>query len=324
MKKFLRFPAIALFLCGLHSSANAQDSAQPAQFVKGDQKITVKLGEETFTEYLYGADRSKPVLFPIYGPGGARMVRNFPLAKNPDGEPLEATDHPHHESLWFTHGDVNGISFWHIDEGKTGKIVHRELVKSEGNTIITKNDWNGPDGKTVCTDTTTIGFGALENGARYIDYGITIHASNGDVTFGDTKEGTMGIRTHPNLRLSGGKGVTTANGKAVNSNGAEGKGIWGKAAAWVDYSGKIDDKTVGVAIMDHPSNPRHPSTWHAREYGLVAANPFGISDFQKKPKGTGDMLIKNGESVTFKYRFVFHKGDAKKADIPALFKSWKK
>jgi hypothetical protein len=306
----------------LTSLSFGQDTQPPLSLIKGTNKITVKLGAETFTEYLYGPDRTKPILFPIYAPGGARMVRNFPIIENPADQPTEANDHPHHESLWFTHGDVNGISFWHIDEGKTGTIVHRELVSTEDDTITTRNDWKGPYGKIQCTDTTSIHFAVLAGGARAIDYTITIHADHGDVKFGDTKEGSMGIRSHPNLRLTGGKEVTTANGKAINSNGEKDGAIWGKAAAWVDYWGDIDGKTVGFAIMDHPSNPRHPTTWHARDYGLVAANPFGLSDFQKKPKGSGDMLIKNGETVTFKYRFLFHEGDVKKATIAEAYKTW--
>ena len=306
----------------LASFCFGQDSQPEISLVKGDHKITVKLGADVFTEYLYGPDRTKPILFPIHAPGGARMVRNFPVAKNPDGQPAEADDHPHHESLWFTHGDVNGISFWHIDKGKTGTIVHRELVSTNNNTIISKNDWKGPDGTIQCSDTTSIHFAVLDGGARAIDYTVAIHADHGDVKFGDTKEGSMGIRSHPSLRLTGGKGVTTAIGKAINSNGEKDGKIWGKAAAWVDYWGDIDGDTVGFAIMDHPDNPRHPTTWHARDYGLVAANPFGLSDFQKKPKGTGDMLIKNGETVTFKYRFIFHKGDPEKARISEAFTTW--
>ena len=77
----------------------------------------------------------------------------------------------------------------------------------------------------------------------------------------------------------------------------------------------IDGKTIGMAIFDHPSNPRHPTWWHARYYGLVAANPFGIHDFEKQPDGTGDLTIPAGKSVTFRYRFLFHEGDYKAADI---------
>ncbi len=311
---------IACLLVLLATTAHAQNAIS---LTKGDSKITVKIGDEFFTEYLYGKERSKPILYPIHAPGGIRMVRNHPIAKSAEDQPVEAKDHPHHESLWYTHGDVNGISFWHIGKGKMGTIVQKKLVKAEGDTIVSKNDWISPKGEVQCSDETTITFGTTE-GARTIDYTVTIHASSGDVTFGDTKEGSMGIRTHPNLRLRNGSGVTTANGSALNSNGEKGKGIWGKNAAWVAYWGKVDDKPVGLGIFDHPSNPRHPTTWHARDYGLIAANPFGLSNFQGKKRGAGNMTIKNGESVTFKYRFVFYAGDPESAGVGKMYDAWAK
>jgi hypothetical protein len=172
------------------------------------------------------------------------------------------------------------------------------------------------NGKVICTDVQKMTFHNYRtvNGVEYaaIDYEITVKASEGDLVFGDTKEGSMGIRTHPGLRID--KGAT-----ALNSGGVQGKDIWGKRAKWVDYSADIDGHKVGVAMMDHPSNPRYPTWWHAREYGLVAANPFGIADFEKKPKGTGDMKLKQGESVTFRYRVLFHGGDAGTVDMGARF-----
>ena len=144
------------------------------------------------------------------------------------------------------------------------------------------------------------------------------------MTFGDTKEGTMGIRTHPNLRLRNDarRGVTTANGQALNSAGDRDGKLWGKRAKWVDYWGKIGDHIVGVAIFEHPSSARHPTWWHARDYGLVAANAFGVHDFEKKPRGTGDMVIEAGGSVTFKYRFLFHEGDAEAAKIAERYAAY--
>jgi hypothetical protein len=108
-------------------------------------------------------------------------------------------------------------------------------------------------------------------------------------------------------------------GHAVNSEGHRDGDLWGKRAKWVDYWGDVEGKTVGIAIFDHPSNPRHPTWWHARSYGLVTANPFGIHDFEDKPAGTGDMVIKQGESVTFRHRFLFHEGDAESAEIEKAY-----
>ena len=302
---------IATFSAGL--TAPAQDAA--IKLTKSETAIDVTIGGEPFTTYHFGGDKAKakPLLHPIAGPGGAKMLRDYPFA---DDTPGEAHDHPHHQGLWYTHGDVNGTSFWHIGDD-AGTIV-TSMQKTSEDTIFTNNLWNDSKGKTLCSDMTSIRFFALPDGGRGIDYSVTIKATHGDVKFGDTKEGSMGIRTNPALRLKG----EVATGKAINANGDTGKSLWGKATPWVYYWGQIDKDTVGIGIFDHPSNPRHPTTWHARDYGLVAANPFGYSYFQKKPKGTGDLTIKNGESVTFRYAFVFLKGDAEAAKIGEVYKGW--
>jgi len=286
--------------------------------VKKEDRIVVSLDEELFTQYRFEGFR-KPVLHPLSGPGGIRMNRAFPFEKNVPGE---ADDHPHHQSLWFGHGDVNGVDFWTERKG-SGKIVHKELVSVKGDTVVAKNDWLSGDGKVVCSDTRTLSFGG-DKDVRWIDYQVTVHSSSGELTFGDTKEGTMALRTHPNLRLKNDpkRGVTTAGGQVLSSTGKRGPGLWGKPAKWLDYWGKIDGRVVGIAVFDHPSNLRHPTTWHARDYGLIAANPFGYHDFLGKPEGEGDFVLKGGASLTFRYRFVFHKGDPMEADIAEIYKDW--
>lgn len=312
-----RVVAAALFWVVTYLSHVA---AEDITITQRDGRATVKINGELFTEYVYEG-HAKPILYPIIGPTGIAMTRHYPMKKGVDNE---ARDHPHHKSLWFTHDDVNGSQFWleYPSPGsdlKPGKIVQQSMA-IQGNTIHTQNHWLAHDGKLVCRDSRTVRFGTTSVG-RFIDFGIEIMASDGDVRFGDTKEGTMGIRTHPLLRLQTDdkRGNHTAKGQAVNSEGIQGGAIWGKRAKWVDYWAPIDGKTVGIAIFDHPSNPRHPTWWHARKYGLVAANPFGVHDFENKPEGTGDMTIKSGESLTLRYRFLFHRGDAEAADIPKQY-----
>lgn len=288
-------------------------------------KAVVKIDGELFTEYIFEG-HSKPILYPIIGPHKIPMTRNYPMKEGVDNE---ASDHPHHKSLWFTHDDVNGVHFWLEYPGKNSKLrpgkIAQENMEIDGDTIVTRNVWRDPDGKPVCTDQRKLTFGKSAKG-RHIDITVSIKASHGDVTFGDTKEGTMGIRTHPLLRLSTNEraGNHTAKGQAINSEGIEGAAIWGKRARWVDYWAPINDHTVGIAIFDHPSNPRHPTWWHARTYGLVAANPFGVHDFEKVEDGTGDMTIDAGETVVFRYRFLFHEGDYEQADIAGEFESFAK
>ena len=134
----------------------------------------------------------------------------------------------------------------------------------------------------------------------------------------------MGIRTNPLLRLATDekRGNHTALGKALNSEGLEDRDIWGKRAKWVAYWAPVKGNTVGIAIFDHPSNPRHPTWWHARHYGLVAANPFGIRDFEGQEKEAGDMTIESGKTVTFVYGFLFHEGDVKQADIAGVYQKF--
>ena len=310
--------AAVVIMCGFALHVHAANEPQ-VDIQKLDGKLRVSVDGELFTEYIYEG-HPKPFLYPVKGPYGMGLTRDFPM--NPDVEG-DAHDHDHHKSLWFAQDKVNGVRFW----AEEGRIVQDELISvSDGETeasFTAKNKWLNPDGKPVCTDTRTISFTTLPEG-RVIDWKITLHASHGDLKIGDTKEGTMAIRTHPNLRLTNdsGRGVTTANGKAFNSQGTRGRELWGQRASWVDYWGKIKDKTVGVAIFDHPTNPRHPTWWHARHYGLIAANPFGLHYFEDMPAGAGDMKIPEGESVTFRYRFVFHKGDFEEADVAKLYRDY--
>ena len=157
--------------------------------------------------------------------------------------------------------------------------------------------------------------------ARFFDFEITIHASHGDVVFGDTKEGTMAIRLAETMRLAQPK-KKPGQGHIVNSEGVRDDKTWGKRAAWVDYYGPVDGKTVGVAIFDNPSNPRYPTWWHVRDYGLFAANPFGLHELEADKKNdpkAGAMAIPAGQSLTFRYRFYFHLGDDQEAKVAARY-----
>lgn len=261
-------------------------------------------------------DYRKPIIYPIYGPDQTPMTRNHPMKK---GVADEADDHPHHKSIWCGHGLINGVSFWH-EEGlikvDTDQPIEVRSDDEDEVSVSFRANYLDPDNKLVCTDKTEVTFHKLDGDTKAIDWDVTIMASEGDLLFGDTKEGMMAIRTHPSLRIDKG-----AN--AVNSTGVQGKEIWGKKAAWVDYSASIEGNHVGIAIFDHPENLRHPTTWHARAYGLVAANPFGLSHFENKPKGSGDLKLAKGEQIRFRYRFVFHKGDAEAAKIADLFSKYR-
>jgi len=280
--------------------------------------LRIEVGGKLFSEYVY-EDTSRPYMYPIIGPTGAGMTRNWPMKE----VEKEERDHPHHKGWWYTHGDVNGVDFWSEAKG-AGKTVHDgfvEVKSGDVGVIKSKNKLVANDGKVVATDVRTIKIYNVPDAAMF-DFEYTLTASNGDVTFGDTKEGTMGIRLAESMRLKHKSGP--GEGHIINSEGVKDGNTWGKRAKWVDYYGPVEGKVVGVAMFDHPSNPRHPTWWHVRDYGLFAANPFGLHDFEKKEKGVGNMTVKAGESVTFRYRFYFHKGNEVEAKVAERYAEYVK
>jgi hypothetical protein len=224
--------------------------------------------------------------------------------------------------VWFTHGDVNGVSFW--DEMKShGDIKHREFVKVESGAtarIVTRNDWVSQEGKRVCEDQRCLTFGR-DGENRWIDFDITLKATDGPVKFGDTKEGAMGVRVAETIKVDAKQG-----GKIVNSDGLVDQAAWGKRASWVDYYGPVEGQTVGIAMLNHPSSFRYPTYWHVRTYGLFAANPFGLHDFLGKNAKDADgcYTLKAGESLSLRYRLVFHKGNEKEGRIAETWEKYSK
>jgi hypothetical protein len=293
----------------------APSSAAEVTVKQHDGGVKVEIDGKAFTDYLTKTG-PKPILWPIIGPTGAAMTRAYPM-KKVEGE---KQDHPHQRSLWFTHGDVNGVDFWSEIKGH-GSIVHREFVKTESladgsAVIVTRNDWIGPDGKKQCEDERRLTFRAADD-RREIDFDITLKASDGPVTFGDTKEGAMGIRIPTVMDVNSNKG-----GQIVTSEGLTDKAAWGKPASWVDYHGPVEGELVGIAVMNHPSSFRYPTRWHVREYGLFAANPFGLKGFTGDKEVNGAHTVPSGESIQLRYRFVFHKGDEKTAGIAKAFAAY--
>ncbi|MCZ6598670.1 MAG: PmoA family protein [Planctomycetota bacterium] len=299
-------------LAGCSTQEEPAAVKQPAaEIEERDGAFTVRVNGEYFTEYRYGPDTRKPYLYPIHAPGGIPITRGWPMEELPD----EAHDHPHHTSLWFAHGDVNGHDFWHGGDTDARILFTGMFVGDEGTTF--EHTWVAGENERVLTERRRMRFSG-DHEIRTIDLDIELTPIDGPVTFGDTKEGTMALRLHPALRLSG----PVAQGEVQNSEGVTGKDVWGKRAKWVVYSGPIDDQVVSVALFDHPENPRHPTWWHARDYGLFAANPFGAHDFEGAPEGTGDLTLEPDESLRFRYRVLIRLGTAEAEALERAWKTW--
>jgi hypothetical protein len=309
------FPRQVWLIGGLFAALSSVAAQEGVKITRQEDRLRIDVNGELFTEYRFkGAPHV--YYYPVIGPGGARMTRDFPMKRDSEAE---QHDHEHHRSLWYSHGAVNGVDFW-AETPKAGKIVHDKFleVKSgkESGVVRSANKWIAPDGSVTCTDEQVFRVYARPKNERLFDYEVTLFAADKDIVLGDTKEGTMAIRLAEKVRLAPNKfNEGKPTGHIVLSTGVKDQETWGKKAAWCDYFGPVDGKTVGVAIFDHPGNPRHPTSWHVRDYGLFAANPFGLHDFEKAPVGAGNLTIPAKKSITFKYRFYIHEGDNQQAKV---------
>jgi hypothetical protein len=315
----------------LGAAVPAWAAGEGVQITPAPGKFRVEINGHLFTEYHFEGAR-RPYFYPIIGPTGDGMTRNWPMK---EGVPGEETDHVHHKGLWYGHRHVNGVGFWE-DSAKAGtrigKIIQDKVLEARGGreagVIRTSNKWVADDnGELICTDERTIRIHNTPEG-RMLDFDITIRAAQNEVIFGDDKDGTMAIRITETMRLKrprekGQKTAPPGDGHIVMDTGVRDADAWGKRAAWCDYYGPVNGKTVGVAIFDHPSNPRHPTWWHVRDYGLFCANPFGQAQFEKLPdKKAGDFKIPAGQSVTFRYRFYWHEGDEKQGKVAERYRQY--
>ena len=288
--------------------------------------------EDLFTRYITHGGPNKPFFYPILTPGGQNMTRTWPL----DANSTESHDHPHHRGLWFTHSDLNGIDFWteqNTDKAQVGKTIAMGFENVEHGIVFgtfrTRTEWRAPDGKLIATDTRDvrvypIDLNRAQSTDRIMDFEITVKPNGEPLKWGDNKDGTFGLRLPDTLAPAPEKSahIATPTGHIETSSGLKDGAAWGQPADWVDYYGLVGGKTWGVAILDNPQNLRHPTTWHARDYGLFAANPFGLHDFKRGDKGAGDYIQPADKPLTFRYRLLFHAGDTTSAHVAEQYANY--
>jgi Methane oxygenase PmoA len=289
------------------------------KLTRSGDRIDIAIDGKPFSTFHMGTEGNKPYLWPLITADGKAITRRWPM----EDIKTDSHDHKHQRGLWFSHGDVNGTDFWGNDPSyntpNRGKIVLDKVVsvksgEKSGSLEATFN-WVDKDGKTVLTEDRKMTF-YDDPKNRIIDVDITLKAVEKAV-FGDTKEGTFAIRLADSMTEK------AKGGQMVNAKGGAGmKAVWGKPSPWVDYSGTINGEKVGVAIFDNPANPKHPTYWHSRDYGLFAANIFGEHDFFNDKARNGSVTLEPGKTMRFQYRVVIHPGDAQAANIADLYQQW--
>lgn len=304
------FRRLALSTCIALQAAHFATAADLA-YEYDDQGVTVTIGGELFTRYVFQSG-TKPVLYPVIGPGGQAMTRSFPIEET---LPDESKDHPHHRSVWFGYQGLNGADFWlERDEPDQGRQVHQELneleLSGDGFRLVTSTDYVDADDNVVAKDQRTMLFGH-DDATRWIDCQIRLWSPQGPLEMADTKEGAFAVRVAGTMKVDAGKG-----GRYINSQGQANGKAWGQPAQWVDYTGPVDEQTVGILMMAHPSSLSATPRWHVREYGLFAANPIGAADYSGGT-ATGGLRRAEGEAIVLRHRIVLHGEDFNPSDVYA-------
>ena len=302
--------------------ANEQtpDSSGAFRWESDSQGVTLLQDDALVLRYEF-VSGGKPIVYPIIGPGGTSMTRDFPMKP---ADKAGTKDHVHHRSLWFTHGEVNGIDFW-MEGEKAGRIVHDDVVTSEvghaGAKLATTANWTSPDNMILLRESRIMTVDG-DDKARSIEFEINLTAGDKEVHFGDTKEGSFGIRVPDSMAVD-----TKLGGTILNEHGEHDGDAWGKKSRWVDYSGPVVDpktsaeKIVGITVLEHPTSFGHPCRWHVRTYGLFAANPFGQHHFIGGEPTAGHTLAA-GETMHFQYKVLLHAGNANVESIEAKWKQF--
>ena len=273
--------------------------------------LSIKVNDDLLTNYCFGDVPARPYFFPLNAPGGISCTRAYPMISEADGE---TSDHKHHRSVWIAHGEVNGVDNWSEEPGH-GFTKHGAFNKISNGAVFGGFDsdsiWTDSTGEPLLSQKLELrAWAPVSSSVQLIDFKIELSAAFGDVFFGDTKEGgILSVRVASELDVP-------KTGRISNVFGGVNEGeTWGKASHWCDYSGLIDGKAVGIAVLDHPRSFRHPTHWHVRNYGLMTANPFGYSHYTNGMQ-EGSHLLKSGETLSFKYRMILHRGDVHESGIP--------
>jgi hypothetical protein len=334
----MRSMLLCSLLAGFGLGALAQGSAKGVKVVADEahQRVDVTIDGKPFTSYVWPSTLKKPTLYPLIAADGVEMTRGYPLAPR-EGE---RTDHPHHAGLWFNYGNVNGFDFWNNSDaikpenrGKMGTIHHQKVLSAKSGRdrgeLVVESVWTTGSGEDVLKETTRYVF-SRKGDERIIDRITTLTALN-HIIFNDDKEGVLGIRVAHFLESADEKGgtFTDANGNPtqvqksnvpgatgvyLTSEGVKGDTVWSTRGKWCILTGSKDGHTETIAILDHTKNPGYPTYWHARGYGLFAANPLGRSIFDPK-SAAFNYTLEKGAKTTFRYRVLLIPHAATAADM---------
>lgn len=336
--------ATTALVVGLLVGAAAQAPRIQVTPNEAGRRVDITIDGKPFTSYIWPTTLKKPTLFPLRSASGTIVTRGYPLEPRKN----ERVDHPHHVGLWLNHGDVNGLDFWNNSDAikpeqqpHMGTILHKKIVEAKGGkdsgSLTVETEWIKPDSTPLLKEQTQFVFRG-DAKSRTIDRTTTLTALGEKVVFKDNKEAFFGMRVARELELpydkaevltdESGKPTpkpvkdnTGVSGQYTSSEGLQGDKVWGTRGRWMMLTGTVSGEPVTIALLDNPANPDFPTYWHARGYGLFAANPLGASVLTDG-KQTFDLTLEPGKSTTFHFRVLILGGAAKPEDIEKAYQEF--
>jgi hypothetical protein len=308
-------PAVVIIVAasalGLTPLETASRDVRPAVgFTRGEGKLEITIGERPFATYVYEDARiPRPYFAHVQSPAGVQVTRSHPPVPGKD-----PTDHDtFHPGIWLAFGDLSGADFW-----RNKARVRHEGFASEPQVTVDKgsfavrNCYEAPDGALLCRE--TVRYAIYVRPFGYLLAWDSEFSPNDEIVFGDQEEMGLGVRMATPLSVQKG-------GRIINSAGQiNEKEVWGKPADWCDYRGVVDRTEVGITLMPHPGNFRR-SWFHARDYGLLVANPFGREAFTKGEKSR--VSVPAGQRFRLRFGILIHSGSAElKRDFAAAYRDY--
>ena len=300
-KLFPPLLAVAFVAC----TAAASRAGTPVTFNRHEGSLSILAGGKPLAAYVWqDRDILRPYFARLHAPNGVQLTRNLPPIESQD-----PTDHATmHPGLWLAFSEISGADFWR----NKATVTHVEFVEPpasmDGSVSFTVRNRYTSDGKVICEEICRIRVDSLPIG-HLITWESRFSGSD-DFYFGDQEEMGLGIRVASPIAVKNG-------GELASSDGLKGeKQVWGKQADWCLYGGSIDGQSVGLLIMPDPGNFRR-SWFHARDYGLLVANPFGANAFTKGPKSK--IEVKKGETLRLRFGLLAYSGIV---DPAAAYQQW--
>lgn len=301
---------VALLVAVLGACAVARAEAPAFSWQQSATNLALLNHGKTVWQAVFDPAQPKAYVHPLATLDGAELTARSPA------------DHPWHRGLWWAWKYINHTNYWEEDK-KTGLCAGRTVI-TRARPVVSPDfsarveldlAYHVPGQPPVMTEHRVLQFSApAADGSYSLDWSAAFKVLQPVVLERTPPTKTSGGYAGLSLRFPKAFVPTwkflTSDGKTVAAEAN------GDKLRWVDFSGPAPDGApAGIAIFDHPSNPRYPNNWY-----LNQSHPF----FSPAIVYAAPMECKAGEEIKLRYRILVHPGAGAAASLDAAFQEFSK